>query len=144
MIAEWMVYSTLCAAGISLAALLAERALLSARGPVRWVWIAAVLISVLLPAAVFRFAVNSDVSNKPVIVRDVTTVADAAVPGSGVPTNVEHVQPQKEADSWRVTLARYDTAFAIAWITLSLAVAINFAGGIISLARMRRRWQQRV
>ena len=64
MIAAWMLYCALCALGLSLAAVLAERALLAARGSVRYVWVAAVLLSFVVPAAAYRFAARPEVTDK--------------------------------------------------------------------------------
>src|SRR5262245_12577477 len=143
MIVEWMVYSALCAAGLSLAALLAERVLLSGRGPVRWVWIVAVLLSLLIPAAAFRLAGRSDSPGVPDLTRDVAAAPDGGALVAGAAPHDGATHSLREARSWRATLARYDAAIVRIWITLSLAVAGNLAAGIIVLALMRRRWQRR-
>ncbi|HEV8197416.1 MAG TPA: M56 family metallopeptidase [Gemmatimonadales bacterium] len=49
MIASWMIYTLLVGGLVSLAALAAERALLLLRLPVRWVWAAALALSLLIP-----------------------------------------------------------------------------------------------
>src|SRR2546421_308165 len=56
MIAAWMLYCLLCAAGLAAAAFIAERALLAGGGPVRHVWIGALGLSVPIPIIAFRFA----------------------------------------------------------------------------------------
>ena len=144
MMAAWMFYSMLCAVGLSVAAMLAERTLIAGRGPVRLVWIGAVALSLLLPAAAFRFAR-----------RPLPPVADAAVV-QNVPSDRTHettpapvlpitntVHTSIGPRDWRITLARYDEPLAIAWITLSLALAVNFLGGIVALVWMRRSWKRR-
>lgn len=144
MIASWMLYCTLCATLLSVAALLAERALLRGRGPVRLVWIGAVVLSLLVPALAFQLTPRpiraepaaqhtAEIIAPPVAVASttlpITVPKAAAVSGSG--------------ESWRAMLARYDGPLAIAWITLSLAVACNFIVGMVALTVMRRRWTRR-
>ena len=50
MIATWMVYTVVVGMLVSLAALAAERALLLAGKPVRGIWAAALVLSILIPA----------------------------------------------------------------------------------------------
>jgi beta-lactamase regulating signal transducer with metallopeptidase domain len=143
MIASWMLYCSLCGLGLSAAAALAERALLRGRAAVRVVWIAAVLLSLLVPALALRFA------PRPITV-------DLAATGSGEALGIQsatELTPPAAANrstqttatrpaNWRAIVARWDEELIVAWITLSAAVAFNFFGGILVLAWMRRRWQR--
>jgi beta-lactamase regulating signal transducer with metallopeptidase domain len=119
------------------------RALLSGRGPVRWVWLGALLLSLLTPVAAFRLAGRSDAPTGADITGDVATGADAGARVSGAASQDRPTHSSREARTLRGTVARYDAAIAMVWITLSLAVAINFAAGLLVLALMRRRWQRR-
>lgn len=145
MIAAWMVYCSLCAVGLSGAAVLAERALLGGRGPVRHVWVAAVALSLLVPAVAFRFA------PRPAAEDSTSALSHSVVAGqvleTAAPLSTPIAAPSRSLSpdrNWRATLARFDVPLAVAWITVSLAVAFNFFGGIIALAWMRRGWQRRV
>ncbi|MEX2284256.1 MAG: M56 family metallopeptidase [Gemmatimonadota bacterium] len=145
MIATWMLYCSLCALGLSIAGVLAERALLAGRGPVRLVWIGAVTLSLLVPVVAFRFAerpviattkdasISHDVVANQVVDNPVTVSAPIAGP-------VRLTEPSRE---WRAGLGRLDEPLMIVWITLSLALVFDFFAGIITLAWMRRRWQRR-
>src|SRR5262245_22125090 len=85
MIATWMIYCALCALGLSVAALLAERALLRGRGPVRLVWVGAVALSIGIPAAALRVSSRSPApapslgAGDPVAASD-PSPSDAAMP----------------------------------------------------------------
>jgi beta-lactamase regulating signal transducer with metallopeptidase domain len=143
MIAAWMLYCSLCALGLSLAAVTAERALLGGRGPVRMVWTLAVALSVLLPVAVIRFAP----APVPVSIRanDDTDDANEAFTGAtpaGSNAVIGSTELRRTARSWRPVMARMDQPLIIGWISLSLAVAFNLIGGIMTLAWRRHRWQR--
>jgi beta-lactamase regulating signal transducer with metallopeptidase domain len=145
MIAAWMLYCSLCALGLSVAALLAERALLAGRGPVRLVWIGAVALSLIVPAAAFRFASRPSAS-----ATDPTAATDAVLDQALDPTRTASTPtpalpaPRSPGRDWHATFARFDEPLAVAWATLSVALTFNFFGGVVTLAWMRQRWQQRV
>jgi beta-lactamase regulating signal transducer with metallopeptidase domain len=144
MIASWMLYCCLCATGLSVAAFLAERALLAGRGPVRLVWIGAVVLSVLVPALAFRFAARLEPTPWAAqMSADIVPAPDATGPIRDNAPVFEAPRTLLPPQNWRVVLARIDGPLIIAWGTLSLAVAFNFLGGIVALAWMRRRWQRR-
>ncbi len=141
MIATWMLYCLLSALGLSVAAALAERALLAGHGPVRLIWIGAVALSLLVPALAFRFAqrpgaaaTNASINQDVVVDQVLDATLSVSPPIAGPPSSRRN---------WSATLARFDEPLGIAWITLSLALAFNFFGGIITLAWMRRSWQRR-
>src|SRR5687768_3394462 len=148
MIAEWMLYCTVSAAAISVAALLAERALLAGRAPVRVVWICAVVLSVLVPAIAFRSGSRAAAPETAAIVSEeilphpVAEAGAADDPGLavGIPSAA---QPAASARIWRATLARFDEPLLFAWLALSLALAFKLLGGIVMLSWMRRRWERR-
>jgi beta-lactamase regulating signal transducer with metallopeptidase domain len=143
MIAAWMLYCLLCALGLSFAAALAERVLLAGRGPVRVVWVGAVALSLLVPAAALRFAsrpvpgdASPDVGQNVIASQILDTAQDASA--------TEPREPQTRGRDWRAMLARLDQPLAVAWVALSIALALNFFAGVATLASMRRRWVRRV
>jgi beta-lactamase regulating signal transducer with metallopeptidase domain len=153
MMAAWMLYCVLCALGLSLAAALAERALLAGRGPVRHVWLGAVILSLVVPVVAFRYAPRS-VANAPSSVGQ-DLGADEPVAGSpttdaqsnSAPTSAVTQAPASITASrinWRAVAARADQPLTIAWLVLSLALALHFVVGLAVLARTRRAWGPRV
>src|SRR5262245_11059638 len=144
MIAVWMLYCSLCAVGISLAALLAERVLLGGRGSVRFVWIGAVAVSVLVPLAAFGFAQRKSAPAPAAAVVEAVPPAPVIAAPPSVPSEpINRAHKTKPTFNWRATLARLDEPLAVAWATLSFAAAINFFGGVIVLVWMRRSWKRR-
>jgi beta-lactamase regulating signal transducer with metallopeptidase domain len=142
MIAAWMLYCSLCAFGLTIGAVLAERALLRGRGPVRVVWIGAVFLSLLVPAIALRFAPRPAAYYTLTIGADEVMADPAFVQIQKQPTS-EKVVSNWVARDWRKTIDRLNEPLLVAWITLSIAVAFNFFGGVLVLAWMRRRWQRR-
>jgi hypothetical protein len=141
MIATWMLYCLLAAGGLSVAAVVAERALLAGRGPVRLVWISAVLLSVVIPIVAFRIAPRpSAVEIEPMVMQSALTQPFFEVPVDAPPPPA--IAPA--ASGRRPTLSSLNGPLAIAWITLSLALGLNFLGGMVTLAWMRRRWDRRI
>lgn len=144
MIAAWMVYCALCALGLSLAAVLAERALLRGRAPVRFVWVAAVALSLAVPAIALRFPSPAAVVEvNPFAPREVESTTPTDLTRSApavVPETPRSPAPRRD---WRTVATRFDGTLSVAWILLSIAVAINLLGGITALAWLRRGWQRR-
>jgi beta-lactamase regulating signal transducer with metallopeptidase domain len=145
MMAAWMFYCTLCALGLSLAATLAERALLAGRGAVRQVWLGALVLSVVVPVIAFRYAprraADTTVSAGQDLVVD-EPVVDGASPAT--PPREAPTRSSPPRISWSATLARADQPLAVAWLTLSVALALRFLVGLIGLVRTRRNWGPRV
>jgi bla regulator protein BlaR1 len=130
--------------GLSAAAVLAERALIAGRGPVRLVWIGAVALSLLLPAVAFRFAQRPVVPPSAAsLVPDVSSDRTDEIAAAPVMPISKAAHSSSAPRDWRMKLARYDEPLAIAWITLSLALTVNFLGGIVALVWMRRGWKRR-
>ena len=142
MIATWMLYCALCALGLSLAAVLAERVLLAARGPVRFVWVCAVALSVIVPIAAYRFAPRA----APQIATPVADVApdsivDATV-SSGATAPLSRPAEHAATRSWRTAVAAADAPLSVAWVTLSAVLFAHFVCGVVALAWMRRWWRR--
>lgn len=145
MIAAWMLYCVLCALGLSLAATLAERALLAGRRQVRHVWVVAMALSLLIPMAAYRYAssprlVDSTTVAPPAVAP--TRLIDPALPISA--PSVVPVSAPAPGRNWGIALARIDRPLTVAWLALSLTLALYLVGGVIALAWMRRSWQRRV
>ncbi len=142
MIAAWMMYSALCGLGFSAAAALVEHALLRGRASVRMVWVCAVALSVVVPAVAYRFAQRTVI----VGAANTTGAVSAGTPATGLSgfdgPSVKQ-QSTTNAFTWRATLGRFNGPLLIVWLTLSIAVACNFFGGILVLRWMRRSWQRR-
>jgi beta-lactamase regulating signal transducer with metallopeptidase domain len=138
MIAEWMLYSVLCTAGLAVAATLAEHALISGRRPVRHVWIGAVALSLVVPALAFRFAAAPAAPS---------IAATGAIPEMSV-TEVGTALPPAPTSSlqidWNSMFARADQPLTVAWVALSSTLLLYLVGGIVALAWLRRTWQRRV
>lgn len=161
MIATWMFYCLACAAGLAIAAVLAERALLAGRGPVRYVWLGALVLSFALPVAAYRYAPRTAPAETTVATVDDIVIDDSitAEPsqltpstpgGSGLAANGSGLtahgsQPTPESTrrrSWRSFIASTDRPLTLAWIGLSIALALYFAVGIVLLARTRKAWRR--
>jgi beta-lactamase regulating signal transducer with metallopeptidase domain len=144
-----MLYCTLCALGLALAGSLAERLLLAGRAPVRIVWIGTLLLSLAIPLAVFRLAASAP-AESPAATASSFIAAAAAVDGGDA--RVGSVRALAEAPGasrgWSTVLVErlggIDSPLLIAWAALSAALALSFLSGVIGLAWMRRRWEQRV
>jgi beta-lactamase regulating signal transducer with metallopeptidase domain len=142
MIASWMWYCLLCAGGLSLAAMLVERVLVAGRAPVRMVWATAVALSVLMPFVAFRIASRPiALESSSVLSVDATSLSpDASLPP--VPRVESTTAGTVSHRGWRATLARLDESLVLAWLAISIGLAFNFAGGLLTLAWMRRKWQR--
>src|SRR5262245_20390479 len=77
----WMLYAIMVSALLTLGALLAERAARLRRAGTRWIWIAAILASLLIPTVISSVSVQLPrivgpaVAEKMIVLRDVTTQA---------------------------------------------------------------------
>ena len=153
MIATWMFYCTACALGLALAAMVAERVLLAGRGPVRHVWMASLALSILVPVAAYRYAPRAAAEPAPAAAPDIaiddslivtTTLASPASPKQATANAAAPAAtPAAPRVNWRAIVAGTDRPLTIAWIAFSLVLAVQFAAGIILLARTRKAWQRR-
>jgi beta-lactamase regulating signal transducer with metallopeptidase domain len=144
MIAVWMVYTAAWGLWLSAIAWVTERILLARRGPVRFVWLAAVILSVFGPIAGYALARRAPAP----------AVAPATIPvtaTSGPPVEVDRAalapsSPERAInwDAVRAVAARADRPLVLAWMALSLAMLIYIGGGLLRLRIVRRRWQSRV
>jgi beta-lactamase regulating signal transducer with metallopeptidase domain len=145
MTAAWMFYCAMCAAGLSAAALAAERVLLAGRVPVRGVWLVAILLSVTVPAVALRYAPRPQSASVAAFAREGAVVDQSTVLASAATPSVVGTalasSPQPHSYNWRGVLGRSDRALTAAWLILSAALALYFAGGVLALMLMRREWR---
>lgn len=147
MIASWLLYSLLCALGLALAGVLAERAMLAGRAPVRFVWIGAVVLSLVLPGLAFRFAERPVVADETSVSTSREAALDsiltawqfAAPVSSAAPKSA--LQPAPHS-SWRVIVARADETLSMLWLLLSMAMCGYLLSGMMALAWLRRGWKK--
>jgi len=120
-IAPWLIYASMMGMAIVLVALLLERIARWRRTPTRWVWIAAILVTVALPA-VLNFAIRPTAA--PVVRVDVPQFTAASTP-----MRVVH---QRRLNLNRPLLAL--------WLAASSLVALRVIGAAVALRRRRRHW----
>lgn len=156
MIASWMLYCALCALGLALAAVLVERALLAGRGPVRHVWFGAVVLSLLVPVVAFRYAprrvtaapasviVHEDTASAPIVGAVPADTTPHVAASNGAATAETQAAAPASPVNWRGIINGADRPLTIAWLALSIALAVYFLIGLILLARTRRAWGERV
>jgi len=144
MIAAWMLYCSLCALGLALAAVLAERALLAGRGPVRLAWVGAIALSLVVPAVAFRAPAQQGVVERPGVEHDIASRAALDAPSSTAGVAVAHssTAPTLPRASWRDIVARADRPLGIAWLVLSSLLGLYFVTGMLALTWMRGRWER--
>ena len=147
MIGTWMFYCLLCAAGLSLAATLAERLLLAGRAPVRVVWIGALLLSLGIPVFAFSVAASSPAPAITIAPPSIPVTSAATVAVTNTPAR-SAIQTTTAARPWTAVVAdrlrALDSTLLIVWVALSAALAVSLISGVLGLALMRRRWTQRV
>ncbi len=127
MIAYWMLYCAAVGVLLGLGAMALERGLRPIGRATRWVWAAALLLTLAVPAAT-RFLPQM----RPLAPAQ-STGATAAV--SAAVTS----QPRKRHRPW-LDAARLDAPLALVWGASSAAVVLALAGMAAVLERRRRRW----
>ena len=140
MIAEWMLYSALCAVGLFAAASLVERWLLGAGTQVRHVWTVALLLSLAIPLATYAFAPRTTISipsapATPLRADELSALANA----QASPADAPAAAPVRDQSLRK--LIPTDRMSVTAWMALSAALAAYFVAGLIALVRMRRHWR---
>ena len=133
MIAIWMLYSTLIAGAVGLAAATIERAGSVPRR--RWAWVAALILSVAIPGWV--------------IARSRTAAPTGATSSLGLTSKI--VGESSIALSTRIAnllssaptepLSRYDTPVLVVWASVAVLGIVLYSLATWSLARRRRGWR---
>jgi beta-lactamase regulating signal transducer with metallopeptidase domain len=140
MIAEWMLYSALCAIGLFAAAGVIERWLLGAGAQIRHVWTLAMILSLAIPAAAYwlapRRTITISAAPSAALSPDELGVLTAAQPASG-----ESAVAGPTYDRSLLKLVPTNRAATATWAAFSGVLAIYFIAGLAALGRMRRRWR---
>lgn len=126
MIVDWMVYAVAVSALLGLAALAAERSLRLAGRPGRWVWLAALAVSVLVP--VLEWLLPGSVT------ASFPALAPAVIPLPAVGAGVT------EAVSAGASVSLGTLAFAT-WGAVSVALLLYTTLGALVLGRRRATWR---
>jgi hypothetical protein len=147
MIAAAMLYAMLAATLFSFAALLSERGVARIGKARRWIWVVALLASIIFPA----LTLWSQADERPVV----AIVRDHAPPRGPVPTDdavaassfsitgslFPRSAPSLTAMTWPVALA-LDAPLRIGWPVLSAGLAIVGFATWLRLQRRARRWER--
>lgn len=133
MIALWMVYSILVSAAVGIAAATIERGGSTRRR--RWAWVAAVILSVAIPAWMVVRSRTPNPTGTPTslsltssIIGESSTVLSARI------ANLLASAPTEP-------LSRYDTPFVVVWSTGAVLAVVLYGLATWSLARRRRAWR---
>ena len=132
MIATWMVYTVVVGMLVSLAALAAERALLLAGKPVRGIWAAALVLSILIPAVSPRLPWHFALPSVPALspIQSVT----ASAPSTTLP---EAGGAEVVARGWSV-----DGTLLVVWGSCAGILALYLMYAIGVLQGRRREWRR--
>lgn len=129
---SWMLYGAAVSLLLALAAAVAERGLRLWKLPARWVWLAALLASLVLPGvAGFAPGLAPRVPAPGFLQPDVATRAGTGVPSARI------ARFSDVAASWR---ERMDRPLRVVWLTLSSGFAATLLISALHLRRRRRRW----
>jgi len=132
----WMIYAVLVTLALSVAALIAERAAKIRRASTRWVWIASLVGSLVLPmlmaTASVRLpdALKSGTPSTPIVLRDATSIPmPTALLDLGGPHSYK-------------TSVDIDTLLRDAWLALSALTLLSLALSSALLHRRKRGWTE--
>lgn len=142
MIALWMVYATIIATTLGLAAAIVERAGTTALRQRRWIWSVALLLSVGIPLAV-AFLPDGAASVSSAAGANNTSergVSASPTGGTAIASRVAELLAAADTES----LGRFDTAFAIAWAIAALLALTAYGVATWTLQRRRRSWRSAV
>jgi TonB family protein len=129
MIAHWMLYCVAVGALLAAAAAALEGALRSAGRPTRWVWSAALALTLAVPAAALWLPRPASAPPASVVVGEAIFSAPASVDPLPAPAPAR----------WDPTVL--DEPLRLAWLASTLAVFVVFGVMAGALALRRRRWR---
>jgi hypothetical protein len=129
MIAHWMLYVAAVGVFVTLGALAMEQAMRAWALPQRWVWAAALVLGLALPAAA-RWMPRAP--------EPAPVAREAEVRGTRVPSPAGTVVPAKSRP--RLDVAALDGPLAAGWMGLSATAVLGLLGAALVLERRRRRW----
>jgi beta-lactamase regulating signal transducer with metallopeptidase domain len=130
MIAHWMLYCLAVGLLLSLAALAMERAMRAFSLPQRWVWAAAMVLMMAIPAAA-RWIPRADAP----------APAAASTDGEGTRLRLADLPAAAAERAPRIDVAALDRPLAIGWMGLSAAALLVLIGAWAVLERRRRGWR---
>lgn len=130
MIAHWMLYCLAVGALLSLGALAMERAMRAFARPQRWVWAAAMLGTMAIPAAA-RWLPRAPAP----------APAPAAFAGQGTRVRMQDPGGDAARSAPRIDAAALERPLALGWMGLSTAAVLALAAAWAVLERRRRGWQ---
>ena len=131
---RWMIYVAIVSLVLSIAALSAERALRLRRAATRWVWISAIVASLLIPAVIasvsFRIPKITAAGAPPrvIVLRNATSIPLTALSQWPLSSLTSQTDPGLDA-----RLKRY-------WLIASAAMLVALAASATQLAWRQRRW----
>lgn len=134
----WMIYATLVALALGAAAFTAERAARVRRKSTRWVWLAAMVGSLVLPALISSVTLRlpgmlqSGAMPPPVVLRDATSIP---MPALLMP--LDGTQPYGAPDPVAMWLRS-------GWLALSLLMLCALLASAVLLQRRKRGWHEAV
>lgn len=132
MIAHWMAWCALTAGLLGAAAAAAERALAAYGRPVRWIWLASLLLSLAAPAALWLAPEPAPAAEKAATAKAPTDADD----GRTVLLDL----PRELVDAGRPVLPTLDRPLLAGWALSSAALLAATCGLGLVLRRRRRRW----
>ena len=130
---QWMAYEVIVTLILSAAALSADRALRLRRATTRWVWVATLIASLVIPALIASVSIqvpNITTQNVPrriVALRDVTSLPLAAL------SHIPRLPPVARAHAIDSQLQRY-------WLVASGTLLLLLAASATQLLWRKRRW----
>jgi bla regulator protein blaR1 len=131
----WMIYAVLVTLALSAAALLAERAARFRRAATRWVWMASLACSLVLPTVIAKVSIQlpytftSGTAPTSVVLRDTTSIR---MPPALL--DLEDAQPYATSD-------HVDTLMRGIWVAASVLMMLILALGSVLLHRRKRGWR---
>lgn len=151
---QLMLYLAVTAALASAAALVVEQACVSLERPRRFVWLAALLVSLALPAGAMLAArgapAPAHASASPSAPAPVTASEPLAIDPPAVAGTTERLLPLADfsrlpvLERWSATdatrRARVDEVLIVLWIASSAGVVALYGLGLVTLHRAARRW----
>jgi beta-lactamase regulating signal transducer with metallopeptidase domain len=134
----WMMYATLVALALSAAALSAEHAARMRRRATRWVWLAAMVSSLLLPVVISSVTLRlpgmlqSGAMPPPIALRDATSIP---VPALLMP--LDGTQPYGVPDHVAMVIRT-------GWLVVSVLMLCALFAGAVLLHRRKRVWSEAI
>jgi bla regulator protein blaR1 len=132
----WIMYVVLVTLALSAAALVAERAAKVRRAATRWVWIAALVSSLLLPLVIASASIRlpntfkSAPTATTIVLRNTTSI-----PMPRMLVDLDEAQPNE-------TSAHIDTLVRTIWVAISVLMLLILLLGSALLHRRKRGWRE--